>query len=178
MTAIIAFDASFTDVERRILQKTFRRNCLDLGIDKRDFTVHVRKFKSDNLHCFGRVANPAPEFFAVELDSEKFNMFDATSALGHECVHIKQHLFDQLYDTEHGAVWQGQLFTDEFCNDRVNYKNLPWEQEAFGLQVALHINAICSLNKEEKQLCHIKHSKGLADLWLLSFKDYLEKKAA
>lgn len=164
--ATIAFDASFAKAERVILSKTFKQNCIDLDIWKRDFTVHVRREHIGSPGHYARVCHPDKAYFHVELNSNKFNLFDATSALGHELVHMRQYLDNRLVDHPLGVIWGGKLYPPHVYENRENYHDLPWEKEAWALQCDLHISAIRTLDKEQKKLCHPLQSNGLARLWV------------
>lgn len=172
--ATIAFDATFGEAERVILSKTFKQNCRDLSIQKDDFSVQVRRASfSKNPRHYARVVQPDKHLFLVELNSEKFNLFDATSSLGHETVHMRQQWRGDMYDHRDGIVWKGKLFPLYVTESREFYNSLPWEKEAWALQPKLHINAMRALNHDERQLCHPRHSNGLFRLW-----GELEKEAA
>ena len=54
--------------------------------------------------------------------------------LAHEFVHVKQYVYEEL--NEEQTQWQGKPFD----SDAVDYYELPWEIEAFGLEVGLFTN--------------------------------------
>lgn len=172
--ATIAFDATFSEAERVILSKTFKQNCTDLGIQKDDFMVHVRRIRiSKNPRHYARVVRPERHLFYAELNSEQFNLFDATSALGHEVVHMKQQWRGHMGHHPLGVTWKGKLYPHHIADSDEHYSELPWEKEAWALQPKLHFSAMSALNRDERRLCHPGHSNGLFMLW-----SELEKEAA
>lgn len=170
----LLLDSSFTKLERTILHKTFRCNCRELGIDQRDFSVQVRRQHLGDPGHYAAVLQVEPDFFDMVVNSNGFNLFDATSYFGHEAVHMKQHLHDELIDCPFGQIWKGQLYPFHIIKDKANYLKLPWEQEAFGRQVELQKAALRSLTPEEREHCHYRNSNGLVELWQIE----LEKRAA
>lgn len=175
--ATIGLDDHFTKNDRIILTRTFRQNCRDLGIDKHDFVIHVRRVDLGGEHHYARVAYPAPNFFAAEMNCNGFNLFDATSCLGHELVHVRQHLHGDLQDCDgpEGLIWKGKFWPADIVLDKKNYRNLPWEKEAFGLQGKLHLLALRELHRAGL-MNHIRpsDSNGLAELTIEELDKALE----
>lgn len=148
--ATIVLDDHFKKDERIILTKTFRQNCRDLKIDKHDFVAHIRRVDLGSCSRYARVAHPEPAFFAVEMNDRGFNLFDATSSLGHELIHVRQHLYGHMRNTfdPDGVIWKGKFWPAEKCMDRSIYEDLPWEKEAFGAQGMLHLRALRKLHDD------------------------------
>lgn len=175
----LAFDASFSKTERVILSKTFKQNCIDLGIAKRSFMAQVRRYHIGPTERHAVVAHPSDDFFMVELNKNGFNMFDATFALGHEAIHMHQRIMGYYKPAlPFGMMWKGRIVPVSFIENPDNYEDLPWEQEAHAMDCKLHISAIHELTDEEKEICHIRHSNGgPADEWLEMYESKLRKAA-
>ena len=77
------------------------------------------------------------------------------SALGHELVHLHQYLCGDMEDVEHevtkqsGIRWRGKVFTEDVTTCEAMYRDLPWEQEAFGRQPDLFDTAMRALPVDE-----------------------------
>lgn len=153
----------FSKLEKSILTKTFKANCEKLGLLNADFKVEVNKEHIGRVGLHGRVCRPAENHFLVELNSNGFNLFDATSALGHETVHMKQYTDGRLKDDNSGCYWN-----EEFYHPIVTmlcYNDLPWEKEAWAMQGELHKHAFNSLSPEHRKHVDIAKSNGLSRLW-------------
>ncbi len=159
--ATIIFDDNFSKDERVILSKTFKANCKALGLTEKDFTVQVKKKRIGDPGHYGRVNHTDKDLFLVELNSAGYNLFDATSCLGHEAVHMKQHLDGRMIDHPDGILWCGRLYGEKLTANRLFYKDLPWEKEAWDKQGPLHAHALCSLTKEERKRIDPNESFGL-----------------
>ena len=160
----IMFDDGFSKLEKTILAKTFLANAKMLDLHKNDFSVHVKKvvIKGGPKH-YARVAHLAKDFFLVEINSNGFNLFDATSALGHEAVHMKQYVSEALKDDHEGSYWKDNFFSHLIV--ALSGNDVPWEQEAWELQGKLHKHAVESLNPEHRKHIDRKQSHGLDRLW-------------
>jgi hypothetical protein len=70
--------------------------------------------------------------------------------LGHELVHTKQYMNNELFDYVSGAVrYRGEHF-DYDVHDEENYYNSPWEIEAYGREWGLYRMFTSKLKEEAK----------------------------
>jgi len=59
--------------------------------------------------------------------------------LGHELVHVKQYLNNEMFDYVAGGVrYKGSFFDHSYKNDEEAYYNSPWELEAYGRELGLY----------------------------------------
>lgn len=165
------FDDGFDKMERIILTKTFRANCDRLGIKDRDCSVALRRGHLGAEMHQGKMTMIEPDQFLIILNANGFNLFEAISTLGHETVHIAQHLRGDMVDAPgaEGITWKDQFFPTEVFTRM--YQHLPWEREAFKLQPELHKHALDQLSREDS-LHVIKASRDVieakAEAWLIS----------
>jgi hypothetical protein len=167
------FDDSFIDKERIILRRTFKSNCKDLGIDGRDCTVTLRRAdlgapqRIGNLVKVheGAMAKIDEDHFLIQVNGAAWSLLHAISALGHEAVHLHQYLRGDMEDVQHkvtkqgGIRWRGKVFTEDVCTCEAMYRDLPWEQEAFGRQPDLFDTAMRALPVDE--LYYIKDNTDM-----------------
>jgi hypothetical protein len=151
------FDGNFSAKERKILSRTFRSNCNELGISKCDCSVALRKDPIGSPRHRGFILTPEPDQFIVVLNRNFFNLYEAISTLGHEAVHIKQTIEGKLVDCEGGCLWNKNFIPREIAESEIFYDMLPWEQEATKLQSTLHKQAVHSLPLED-----VKHVMEIA----------------
>ena len=92
-----------------------------------------------------------------EEDDDEFNIIVSQDILNdieelivtitHECVHIKQYLRRELRDISvDKKIWKGETFDTR----SVNYKDCPWEIEAYFLQLPVANNVL----KEYEKIWH------------------------
>ena len=160
---ITHFSDAFTAKEKIILAKTFQTNCQHLGINDANGIVAIhRKMLGPKQHQ-GSMTQVASNIFIVWLNSEGFNLFEGTSVLGHEAVHIAQYLRGDLSDHGEGCCWRGTIFPKFICEARETYQHLPWEREAFDLQPKLHTRSLDALPRRD-----LKHVVDVSKPTLLS----------
>lgn len=71
--------------------------------------------------------------------------------VGHEMVHIKQYLNNELFDYVDGkARYKGEVFDVGHSDDLDNYFNSPWEIEAYGREYGLYKVYVNKLKEELK----------------------------
>lgn len=72
--------------------------------------------------------------------------------LGHELVHIKQYLNNELFDYVDGkARFKGQIFHQGHDADLENYFESPWEIEAYGREYGLYKVYVQKIKQEQKE---------------------------
>jgi hypothetical protein len=58
--------------------------------------------------------------------------------LGHELIHVKQYLNNEIFDYKNGFVrYKGEEFDDSYKTRLENYFESPWEVEAYGREYGL-----------------------------------------
>jgi hypothetical protein len=164
MPTLLVDEKSFSPTEKRILTKTFNSNCRDLGISGHDCSVELRKVDLGERNKHGGVNRLTPDRFLIVLNSNGFELFDASSALGHEAVHIGQYLKGTMAEDPDGTFWEGNFYPT-FLHKPL-YDQLPWEKDAFGKQGKLHKRALRNLLPDEVH--HVFNSsptKQWMNLW-------------
>jgi hypothetical protein len=164
---IIKYDGSFSYLEKAILSKTAKANLEYLGIANADFRVQIKaeKFSRPTSYAVMMQNKTDKSLFHVAINRNGFNFFDATSSQGHELVHVKQHLENRLvddYDRE-GIHWNGEFWPGLITKLAGN--DVPWEEEAWAIQGALHKHAVESLPLHLRGLIDRTQSHGLNRLW-------------
>lgn len=70
--------------------------------------------------------------------------------LGHELVHVKQYLNNEIFDYKNGDVrHKGIIFDASWGQDEETYYESPWEIEAYGRELGLY-RMFCTKLKEER----------------------------
>jgi len=70
--------------------------------------------------------------------------------LGHELVHVKQYLNNELFDYKSGDVrYKGLFFDASHYTEEEKYFDSPWEIEAYGREWGLY-KIFCNKLKEER----------------------------
>jgi len=69
--------------------------------------------------------------------------------LGHELVHVKQYLLNEMFDYTNGDVrHKGIVFSSEYQENEELYYDSPWEIEAYGRELGLY-KIFCHKLKED-----------------------------
>jgi hypothetical protein len=72
--------------------------------------------------------------------------------VGHEMIHIKQYLNNELFDYVDGkARYKGQVFHSGHSDDLEKYFDSPWEIEAYGREYGLYKVFVKKIKKELKE---------------------------
>jgi hypothetical protein len=87
----IKFSNVFDATTKRILAETFDIVTRKLDLHE-DFLVKVSLKHFDNTQLYARVAPESDKLFTMEMNSNGFNLFDATASFGHELIHVQQHV--------------------------------------------------------------------------------------
>ena len=70
--------------------------------------------------------------------------------LGHELVHVKQYLNNEMFDYKNGEVrHKGVVFDASYMEDEEAYYESPWEIEAYGREYGLY-KMFCHHLKQER----------------------------
>ena len=95
------------------------------------FNKHLDAFGYSSIEK--RNTKGAAREFLVELHPY-ISGVEILKTLAHEFVHIKQYVEGNLNESQ--TEWQGEAID----SDSMDYYSLPWEVEAFGLEVGLFTN--------------------------------------
>ena len=72
--------------------------------------------------------------------------------VGHEMVHIKQYLNNELFDYVDGkARFKGEVFHNGHSDDWEAYFNSPWEIEAYGREYGMYKMYVKKLKDDLKK---------------------------
>ena len=72
--------------------------------------------------------------------------------LGHELIHIKQYLNNELFDYVSGDIrYKGTVFDSRHVEEDEAYYNSPWEIEAYGREWGLYKIFVSKLKQELKK---------------------------
>jgi hypothetical protein len=116
--------------------KKYKAWCTYDGIDEngiKKFTVVL-----DQKHLNKRAKKPITRLKNLLID------------LGHELVHVKQYLNNEVFDYKNGDVrHKGVIFDSSYQEDEESYYDSPWEIEAYGREWGLY-RMFCSKLKEER----------------------------
>jgi len=118
--------------------KKYKAWCTYDGIDEngnKKFTVVVDQ---KNLNTRGK--KPITRLKQLLID------------LGHELVHVKQYLNNEIFDYKDGGVrYKGVIFDDSYYKDEESYYDSPWEIEAYGREWGLYRMFVNHLKEESRK---------------------------
>src|SRR5882724_12152774 len=110
----IEFSNAFDATNKRVLSEVFSIVIKKLDLTE-DFKVKVSMEYMDNRSLYARVAREGEKLFLMEMNSNGFNLFDATAAFGHELIHVQQHMKGCLHVKETNDIFtSGLRWKDEF----------------------------------------------------------------
>ena len=116
--------------------KKYKAWCTYDGIDEngiKKFTVVL-----DQKHLNKRAKKPITRLKNLLID------------LGHELVHVKQYLNNEVFDYKNGDVrFKGLIFDASHYMDEEKYYFSPWEVAAYGMELGLY-KVFCNKLKEER----------------------------
>ena len=113
------------------------QNSLDIRIEIKPFVnegnnVGYTTWEYDNIR---------PREFLIEID-KSIDDEEFTETIIHEMVHVKQFAKEELkerFKPYHRELWFGKEI-----DTKNKYRSLPWEKDAYKLQVKLYYEYICS----------------------------------
>ena len=72
--------------------------------------------------------------------------------LGHELVHVKQYLNNEVFDYKDGGVrYKGIIFDGSYHEDEESYYESPWEVEAYGREWGLYRMFVNRLKEDSRK---------------------------
>jgi hypothetical protein len=136
ITIKILGESEIKDAADLLDLKKYKAWCTYDGIDEhgiKKFTVVL-----DHKHLNKRAKKPLTRLKNILVD------------LGHELVHVKQYLNNEVFDYKDGSVrYKGMVFDGSYYVDEECYFESPWEIEAYGREWGLY-RMFCSKMKEER----------------------------
>jgi hypothetical protein len=120
--------------------KVVHEKDLDESVDKED----LRKYRA---WCYYDGILNERRTFTVILNAKQVKRSTATLVrlgnllvdLGHELVHIKQYLNNEIFDYVSGDVrYKGTYFDASYQENEELYYESPWEIEAYGRELGLY----------------------------------------
>lgn len=147
-------DNEFDKHEIDTLTQTVKSNVASLGIALQEFTIAFRKDHIGPAHALG-VMSPLIQYgnkiFGVAVNVSN-DLKQSIWAIGHELVHVRQYLHGKLRDDPWTGVSQWldgeRSVSVPLYLQTVQYKQLPWEIEAHGLQYGLFVKAMTAIGRE------------------------------
>jgi len=116
--------------------KKYKAWCTYDGVDeqgRKKFTVVL-----DHKHLNKKGKKPITRLKGILID------------LGHELVHVKQYLNNEIFDYKNGDVrHKGIIFDASYMENEEAYYDSPWEIEAYGREWGLY-KLFCHFLKQER----------------------------
>ena len=97
-------------------------------------------------HCSPVEHSRNPRMFEIGINP-KLRRYKMLQCLAHEMVHVKQYARGELSNELATAKWRGKVF--KLTNSFEDYRNWPWEVEAYGRDRSLYL-FYCIMLKSEK----------------------------
>lgn len=167
----IEFSSAFDATNKRVLSEVFAIVIKKLDLTE-DFKVKVSMEFMDNRSLYARVARENEKLFLMEMNSNGFNLFDATAAFGHELIHVQQHIKGWLSvskDTgdlfNDGLHWKGEFYSAFLLTISNGSNCVPWEIDAWKRMGELHKYVVAHLPPADAALIDITKSTGLKETW-------------
>lgn len=123
--------------------------------------VARRDFQKYTAWCQYTGVSDERRSFAVTLNAKLVNkrsrrplirLRNIMTDLGHELVHVKQYLNNEIFDYTSGDVrYKGTLYDSAWAENEEAYFDAPWEIEAYGRELGLY-----------RMFC--QHAKNYTDL--------------
>lgn len=124
------FSDDFSKEEKDILSATLKSNMDTLKIKDISFQVELRKENMDpDLFGYMIPLSDHNDKFGISLNT-KNDLLRTILTLGHEMIHVEQHLHHKLIITNTGIVWKDNFVPGFIATDMAYYRYLPWEIEA------------------------------------------------
>lgn len=149
----LRFADDFSSTERKILMRTFHRNCRDLGITKYDASIDIRRTFMPNPTTLGAISHIERDRYIVMLNTQN-DLMRSIFAIGHELVHFDQHERGDMrdYPDLDITVWKGKSYPAWVTQSKEHYDSLPWEIEAAAKHEQLFDSAMRCLPYDERAI--------------------------
>jgi hypothetical protein len=144
---------------RKGLQNKSRINIKVLGFDEIKEAADLLDLKTYKAWCtYDGPDEDGKKKFTVVLDAKRINtrakkpqirLKNILIDLGHELIHVKQYLNNEIFDYRNGDVrYKGLIFDASHYMDEEKYFDSPWEVEAYGREWGLYVLFCSNLKKE------------------------------
>ena len=144
---------------RKSVQNHARINIKIISPDDLNDNIDISDLKRYRAWCTYDSVSEGKKYFSVILNAKQVSnnskkpeirlkkmMID----LGHELVHIKQYLNNEIFDYKSGDIrYKGSYFDSSYSENEELYFDSPWEIEAYGREHGLYV-MFCSKLKEER----------------------------
>ena len=145
---------------RRSIQNKSRINIRILDEEEIKDAADILDLKEYKAWCtYDGVDEVGKKKFSVVLARKRLNkrgkkpltrLKNILIDLGHELVHVKQYLNNEIFDYKNGDVrHKGIIFDASWGQDEESYYDSPWEVEAYGREWGLY-KLFCRKLKEER----------------------------
>jgi len=154
------------DYAKFVLNKFVKRSVLNKSTIKIEI-VHkneldnyadIEDLRNYNAWCTYEGVQNDRKIFRIVLNSNQLNKKAKKSLvrlkkllvdLGHELVHVKQYLNNEMFDYVTGGVrYKGSYFDHSYQEDEEAYYESPWELDAYGREWGLY-KMFCTKMKKE-----------------------------
>jgi hypothetical protein len=143
---------------RKSIQSNSRINIKVLSPDDLNNEVDIEDLKRYRAWCTYDNVSEGKKYFSVILNIKQINKHAKSPQirlkkmmidLGHELVHVKQYLNNEIFDYKSGDIrYKGSYFDSSYSENEELYYDSPWEIEAYGREQGLY-QMFCTKLKEE-----------------------------
>lgn len=144
---------------RRSVQNNSRINIKVVSPDDMRNDVDMEDLKRYRAWCTYDNVVEGKKYFSVVLNIKQISkngkrpetrLRKMLIDLGHELVHIKQYLNNEIFDYKSGDIrFKGSYFDSSYAENEELYYDSPWEIEAYGREQGLYA-MFCSKLREER----------------------------
>lgn len=145
---------------RRSVQNKSKITVRILGEDEIRDAADLLDLKRYKAWCtYDGIDENGNKKFTVVIDHKRLNkngkkpitrLKNILIDLGHELVHVKQYLNNEIFDYKNGDVrFKGTLYDASHYMDEEKYFDSPWEIESYGREYGLY-RLFCSHLKQER----------------------------
>lgn len=137
-------------LKRFVKQSTLRKSHIHLDIVNPEDTEGSEKKEMSSYRAwvvYDGVVNGKRKF-SVTLNAERIDrrskhplrrLKNLLIDLGHEIIHVKQYLNNEIFEYVNGNVrYKGSYFDSSYSVDTELYFESPWEIEAYGREIGLY----------------------------------------
>ena len=144
---------------RKSVQSNSRVNIKIMSPDDLDNNIDIDDLKRYRAWCTYDSVYDGKKYFSVILNAKQINknakkpqvrLKKLLIDLGHELVHIKQYLNNEIFDYKSGDIrYKGSYFDSSYAENEELYYDSPWEVEAYGREWGLYV-MFCKKLKQEQ----------------------------
>lgn len=144
---------------RKSTQNNSRINIKIVSPDDLNDTIDVDDLRKYRAWCTYDYVMEGKKYFSIILNAKQLNkkakkpqvrLKKLLIDLGHELVHIKQYLNNEIFDYKSGDIrYKGSYFDSSYAENEELYYDSPWEVEAYGREWGLYV-MFCKKLKQEQ----------------------------